>query len=120
MSILLFSNDKCFYCHILVHQGRIQNDEEEPRKERTTDIQSSKYIRGWRLSFRQDLDAGSAAKSMTMGSPAGPGISSYCASCRNRFALPGIAIVRPKMKGIRRLFWTIPKNNYLIRIKRLS
>jgi hypothetical protein len=55
----------------------IQNDAGKPG-ERTTDIQSSKYIHGWRLFLRQDLEAGSAAKSMAMGSPAGPDFSSYC------------------------------------------
>ena len=63
MSILLFSNDKCFYYHILVCQGRIplillllffkkiQRDAGKPG-ERTTDIQSSKYIPGWRFFLR--------------------------------------------------------------------
>jgi hypothetical protein len=89
MSILLFSNDKCFDSHILVYQGRIplillllflKKYTERCRKTYRDNygysiVQIYPGLAGY---LWQNADAGSAANSMARGSPAGPDFSSYC------------------------------------------
>ena len=92
MSILLFLNDKCFYFPILVYQGRIPLDyyyrifliknivqifeiSGKPRRE-NYGYSIVQIYPGLAVFFGRITEAGisAPAKSMTMGSPAGPDI----------------------------------------------